>query len=81
MRLEFRDEGALEELARGEGAVIDRHCGNPRRPRAREPLRVRPVGDDDRDLCAQTSVTDRVDERLKVRSAARDEHRDSASGV
>ena len=37
MRVELRDEGALEELARRERAVIDRHCGNPGRLRAREP--------------------------------------------
>ena len=66
MRLELRDEGALEDIARGEGAMIDRHRGNPGRLRAREPWRVRPVGDDDRDLCAQPSVTDGVDERLKI---------------
>ena len=40
--LELRDEGALEELARGEGTVIDRHrVGMPGRRRAREPACVR----------------------------------------
>ena len=42
-------------------------------PRALEPRRVLAIRDDDRDRRVEAPVADRVDERLEVAAASRDE--------
>ena len=77
---QLADQRPVVRLARGEGGVSQHQRLDARRPRALQSPRLRPIRNHHDDGAAKVAVALRVDQRLQIAAAARDEHADGGRG-